>query len=283
MAGGGSGGGGNTTTVQKSDPWSGQQPYLTEIMGQAQGLYNNNALGFYPGQTYAPLSSESQTALQAQTNRAMSGSPVTNAMNTELSNTLSGQYLDASKNPFLMPMADTIRAQVQPAIDARFASAGRFNSGLGARAAAQGVTDALATQAYNNYNNERTNQMRAMMFAPQAAANDYQDIAKLQEVGNVREDLAQQGINEQMQRFTFENMEPWQRLGLYNQLVQGNYGGQTTGTQTMPRRSIGASVLGGGLAGGGLGYLGASALGAQNPWLYAAGGAGAGGLLGGLM
>lgn len=288
MSGGGSSGG-TTTTVQKSDPWAGQQPYLQGgpgipgVMPEAARLYQQNPLQFYPGQTFAPLSSETETALQAQTNRALTGSPVTGAMNTELQKTLSGGYLDAASNPYLMPMAENIRAQVQPAIDARFAAGGRGQSGLGARAVSQGVTDALATQAYNNYNNERTNQMRAMMFAPQAAMNDYQDIAKLQEVGNVREDLQQQQINEAMQRFQFDNMEPYQRLGLYNQLVQGNYGGQTTGSQTLPRRSVGTNVLGGGLAGGGLGYLASNSLGFSSPWTGAAYGAGGGALLGGLL
>lgn len=293
MSGGGSGGG-TSTTVQKSDPWSGQQPFLVGgesngqtvpgVMPEAANLYQNNPLGFYGGQTFAPLSTETEAALGLQTNRALSGSPVTNSMNAELSKTLGGEYLDASKNPYLMPMADQIRAKVQPAIDARFGAAGRSQSGLGARAVSQGVTDALATQAYQNYNNERTNQMRAMMFAPQAAMNDYQDIAKLQEVGNVREDLAQQGINENMQRFSFENMEPWQRLGLYNQLVQGNYGGQTTGSQTMPRRSVGSSVLGGGMMGAGAGYLAGNAFPGLglSPMQGALYGGGAGGLLGGM-
>tara|TARA_R110000868_G_scaffold104343_1_gene287376 strand:+ start:5419 stop:6306 length:888 start_codon:yes stop_codon:yes gene_type:complete len=293
MPSGGGSGGGSTNTVQKADPWAGQQPFLIGgqsneqtvpgVMPEAANLYQNNPLQFYPNQTFAPLSSETESALQAQTTRATDGSPVTGAMNDELSKTLSGGYLDANTNPYLMPMADNIRAQVQPAIDARFGASGRSQSGLGARAVSQGVTDALATQAYNNYNNERTNQMRAMMFAPQAAANDYQDIAKLQEVGNVREDFNQQQINDQMQRFQFANMEPYQRLGLYNQLIQGNYGGQTQTNQTAPRRSVGSNVLGGGIAGAGLGYLAGNsgALGLTGGQ-GALAGAGAGGLLGGL-
>ncbi len=287
MSGGGSGGG--TNTVQKSDPWSGQQPYLTGSGGnpglfpEAANLYSNNPLEFYPGQTYAGMAPETEMALSAQSNRAINGSPINAAAQGELTNTLSGQYLDASQNPYLMPMADNILAKVLPGINSRFAQSGRGVSGLGARAAAEGATDALGTQAFNNYNAERTRQMQAMMFAPEMANQDYTDFQKLQEVGNVREDLQQQGINEDMQRYQFQNMEPYQRLGLYNQLIQGNYGGQTTTAQTQPRRSIGAGAVGGAALGGAAGYAAQNALGFSSPWQSAALGAGAGGLAGGLL
>ena len=122
-----------------------------------------------------------------------------------------------------------------------------------------------------------------MMFAPQAANQDYFDIAKLSEVGGVKEDLSQQGINEAMQRFQFENMAPYEQLGLYNQLIQGTYGGTTTGTSTAPRRSLGSGMLGGAAAGAGVGFLGNQALdlGFNNSEAALYGGL-TGGLLGGL-
>ena len=92
MSGGGSGGG--TNTVQKSDPWSGQQPYLTGSGGnpglfpEAANLYSNNPLEFYPGQTYAGMAPETEMALAAQSNRAISGSPINAAAQGELTNTL---------------------------------------------------------------------------------------------------------------------------------------------------------------------------------------------------
>lgn len=44
-------GGGGTNTVQNSDPWSGAQPYLRDVMGRGF-TYANNPAGFYPGPTY---------------------------------------------------------------------------------------------------------------------------------------------------------------------------------------------------------------------------------------
>lgn len=46
----GAGGGGRQTQV--SEPWSGAQPYLTDVMGQAQQLYQTGGPQYYPGQTF---------------------------------------------------------------------------------------------------------------------------------------------------------------------------------------------------------------------------------------
>jgi len=64
------------TTVQKADPWSGQQPYLTEVFSEAKRLYQSGQLApeYYPGQTVAPQSDWTKQALQMQAERAAQGS-----------------------------------------------------------------------------------------------------------------------------------------------------------------------------------------------------------------
>jgi len=253
------GGGGQSTqrVIQEgnTDPWSGQQPHLRDVFSTAQGL-SGNPLSFFPGQTFAGLSGETEGALGLQTARALGGNAAQNAANTELTKTLSGNYL-SSGNPHFNAMADRIKASVLPAIDSRFAAGGRAGGGLHGRAIGEGMTDALGSLAYQNFDDERTRMMQGMAFAPTLAAADYTDIAKLGEVGGVREDLTQQGINEAMARHQFGEMEPWQRLGLYQNAIQGNYGGSTssTGTQFLPRRNLGSSLFGGALSGAGLGGM----------------------------
>lgn len=254
--GGSSGGGTQTTqTVQKADPWSGQQPHLRRVMDEAERLYGDAPLSFFPGQTFAPFSPETELALMGQTSRAITGSPVTESAKRELQSTLGGEYLDAG-NPHFDRMANRITAKVLPQIDARFAVGGGLGSGLHGRAVGEGLGDALGALAYQNYGDERQRMMQGMLFAPQMANQDYFDIAKLGEVGGALEDQAQRGINEAIARHEFGQQAPWQQLGLYNALVQGNYGGTTSATSTSqaPRGSIGQGMLGGGLAGAGLGY-----------------------------
>src|SRR5690606_177212 len=67
---GGGGGGGTQQVVQKSDPWAGQQPYLTEIFARAQQLASTPQT-YFPGQTFAGLAPETEAALQMQADRAM--------------------------------------------------------------------------------------------------------------------------------------------------------------------------------------------------------------------
>lgn len=275
-----SGGGGGSTTVQKADPWSGVQPYLTGQEGkpgvypEAANLYQNNPLQFYPGQTYADFSPETQLGLAGQANRALAGSPITTSMQNELQKTLEGQYLANN------PQYEQVAAKVLPQIDARFGASGRSDSALASRAASEGLTAGLA----DIYDKERNRQMQAMLFAPQAANQDYYDLAKLSEVGGVKEDLAQQKINEAMQRYQFNNRAPWDTLAMYQGALQGTYGPSNITSSTNQRRSLGSNLLGGGLAGAGLG-LGANQLfnlGLSNTTAGVGGGL-IGGLAGGLL
>lgn len=59
----GSGGGGQSTnTIQNSDPWSGAQPYLRDIMSQAQSQYRGGGPQYFPGQTYVAPNAQQQQA-----------------------------------------------------------------------------------------------------------------------------------------------------------------------------------------------------------------------------
>jgi hypothetical protein len=261
MSGGGSSGGGGTqTTVQKSDPWAGQQPFLQQVYGLAQGTYGSAPMNFFPGQTYANLAPETEQALQMQTQRAQQGSPLTGAAQNQLTSTLQGDYLSAG-NPYFSQMFDPVAGEVRSRIDSQFNRSGNYGSSAHMNAVASGLSNAASQLAYQNYQGERENQMKAGLLAPQIAQQDYFDASKLAEVGGVREDLSQQGINEQMARHDFYQMEPWQRLQLYNNLIQGNVGGTTTSETTAPRRSLGfGDILGGASSLGGLGLLAYSVL-----------------------
>jgi hypothetical protein len=49
-------GGSSTNTVQKADPWSGAQPYLTDIFARAKGIQESGGPQFFPGSTVADQS-----------------------------------------------------------------------------------------------------------------------------------------------------------------------------------------------------------------------------------
>ena len=69
------GGGGSQDQTTRTEPWSGQQPYLRDIFGQAQQLYGQGPQQYFPGQTVAPFSPQQQLAMDLQTQMALGGDP----------------------------------------------------------------------------------------------------------------------------------------------------------------------------------------------------------------
>lgn len=273
MASGG-GGGDTTTTVQKADPWEGQQPYLKEGFAEAKRLYNSTGPSYYPNSTVVPFSPETQTALDWQASRALNGSPIQQSATNQLTSTLNGDYLYGG--PGFNAAVDAATRKALPSINSAFESAGRTNSGLADVAKTQAISDSFA----NLYGQERENQMRSMLFAPQVANQDYQDIAALSNVGAQKEALAGNYLQDDMSRYDYNQNLPFSKLQNYMNTIQGNYGG-TTSTTSPLYRNQGAGILGGAMTGMSLasqlgGMTGISALGGPMGLI-------GGGLLGGLM
>lgn len=230
----GSGGGGQTqTTVQKAEPWSGQQAPLTRGFERAEELYKAPSPSFYPAPTYVPFSPQTETALNMQESRARFGSPLLGAAQNEVGRTVSGHYQDAG-NPAFGAMMDRVQNQVRPRLDAQFAGAGRgVGAGSGAgyqEAYARALADAAAPLSYQNYDKERDRQVQGALVAPQLAQEDYRDIGQLASAGQAREGLAQASLEDQIKRHNFEQARESAKLQEYMNLIQGNYGGQSTST-----------------------------------------------------
>lgn len=242
---------GTTTTVQQSDPWKKQQPYLEEIFAEAQRLYREPGPSYYPGQTVAGFSPETELALNAQAARAMAGSPYQQAAGRQVLDTLGGQYLSAG-NPYFSGMVGRLADEIRPRLDSQFASSGRYASGAHQEAAARALADASASLAYQNYADERAAMQQAMGLAPQLTHLDYADLAQLAAVGQTREQMQQALINDQIARYDFAQQLPYNKLAQYMGLIQGNYGGTTTSTAPYDR-DIGGSLLSGAQAGLALG------------------------------
>lgn len=267
--GGESSGGGGGTTVQKTEPWDSQKPHLDWIYNIARDNFTDkNPAQYYPDSTVVPFSPETETALQFQSQRALNGSPVQTAANQQLTDTLNGNYLYGGEG--FNAAVDAATRKIMPQIDSAFERAGRTGSGLAQQAKTQAISDSFASQ----YGQERENQLRSMLFAPQMLQQDYVDAAKLAEVGAQREGLQAENIQDSINRY-YGN-DPYARdlakLQDYLTFVNGNAGATTT-TTGASSSSGSRSPLGGILGGAMTGF---SATG--SPW-----GAAAGGLLGGFM
>lgn len=228
---------GTTTTVQQADPWSKQQPHLEEVFQEARRLYRQPGPYYYPGQTTAPFSPETELALTAQAARSISGSPYVAAAGQETLDTLGGNYLSAG-NPYFSAMTGRIANELRPRLDSQFSASGRYASGAHQEAAARALADAASSLAYQNYTDERANMQRAAAFVPQLAQMDYADIAQLAAVGQAREQMQQALINDQIARFNFAQQLPYNKLMQYSGLIQGSYGGTQTTTSPQERGGL---------------------------------------------
>lgn len=281
FGGGSSGGGsqpsGQTTTVQKSDPWAGQQPYLSDVFNQAQGLNQTFTPSYFPDSTVAPLDPLQQQAISAEAQRGADGSPVTTAAQNQVADTASGAYLDPNANPYFKSMSDNVLSQVVPGLESQFNQGNSLNNPGIARAVSQGATDSLGNLAGNIYETERGNQIKASALAPQTAGMDYQNIAAVSDAGSTQQAQTQAQLQDAISRFNFGQQVPYEKLAEYSNLVQGGYGGTSTLSQPY-YQNTGANALGGALGGGVLGSLIGPSLGVGSSG-GAAGGAGLGALL----
>jgi hypothetical protein len=261
---GGGGGGGTTVTRTELDPT--MRPYVQYGLSEAQRLYQQpGMMQYYPGQTYIGPSQQTQAALQAAQQRAMTGNPLVPAAQQELLGTIQGQYLGG--NPFFQgafaPAAQAAERQYQSSVNqalSNFSRAGRYGSGAmtGALNQAGGefgraLSGTAGQLAYANYADERAKQMAALQAAPQMASADYGDINRLLQLGQMSEAYQESALADAINRYNFEQQAPYSRLQSF---LSAAYGAPTGVQQTTPvyRNQLGQAV-GGALAGAGLGQM----------------------------
>lgn len=259
--------------TQNTAPWGPQQGYLQQGFAEAQNVLNKPHT-FFPGQTYAAFSPQTQQALNLTEQRALAGSPLMGSTNEQLLNTINGNNLFGG--PGYNEALQAAQNQILPGIQSRYAKGGRFGSGLGRAAEAQALGDVFAQQ----YGAERQNQMRAMGMAPQMAQNDYFDIGRLATVGEAKENQEQKGIDQAMAKHGFDENEQLERIRNFMALIQGNYGQQGLHNTQGFKGSKAGGLLGGAMGGAGLAQMIGGAAGGP---LGLGIGALTGGLLGGLF
>ncbi len=179
--------------------------------------------------------------------------------------TISGQYLNPQTNPWLSKtfemsakdVTDKYQQGIFPQIKSAAMGTGAYGGsrqgvaeGIASGKFAEELSD-LATKIYGPayeaerqrqeaaygmergfqegaYGAERGYQQAAMQFAPTLAEADYADISKMAAVGEEQQSMQQALIDDAIKRWEFSQLEPWQRLGMYSNLITGDVGGITT-------------------------------------------------------
>lgn len=253
------------TITTTSAPWSAQQPFLQNLFNRANTLYASGGPQYFSGSTVAPLSSMTQGGIDAMYNRGMQGSPVNQAAQNQVMQTAQGDFLGG--NQFLDGMYDRAASAVTrnfreaqvPGMNAVFASSGRTGSGLHANAYDMQQDnlgrslEGLASNLYGmDYANERQRMLQASALAPSLAEQDFRDSQAMLQAGSIQDGQNQAMLSDEVNRFNFNQMRPFDNLNRYASYIGGSYGQQGSQTSPLYENRAGQGV-GGALAGYGLG------------------------------
>lgn len=271
MSGGGSSPSGSTTTTQTSQPWSGQQPYLEQAFSAAQNLYNNNTPQYYPTSTVAPLNAEQTAGQNAEFNfGANGGNPAVGAATNYETALQNGAFLNPENNPAWQQVSNSVLSKTMPQLMSTFTQGNTMNSPGAAYAVSQGANDALGSIAGQNYQNTLGLMNTGAAFATPSLQNaQLQGISAMQDAGNQQQTQAQNELTDQVNRFNYNQMLPYNQLNAFEGAIQGNYGGTSTLNQPYYSNSMGnalSGALGGAMLGSqilpGVGTVGGGLLGA---------------------
>jgi hypothetical protein len=252
----GGGKGGSGTQTQKSEPWSGVQPYLKSGYATGQDLYMNNSPDYYPGQTYAntdPLQTEARTGLE-QYARGQMGQDV-NGLRQGFG-TLMGAA-DVNNNPYLYqaamgatrPIVDQLTEQILPSIRSGATNTGQY--GGSRQALAEGTAIGKATQAmgdmtsgmYSNaYQSGLGTLSNALGMAPQQMQMWQSPYSTLDTLGGQYQADQQKQIDAATKKWDYNEQLPYSQLSDWMNIL--NAGGGLGGTSKTSSSGGGSDAMG---------------------------------------
>lgn len=237
----GGGGGGTQTQTARAEIDPTLKPYVEYGLGEAKRLYEGTTPSFFPGQTFVSPSEATTRALGLAEQRALAGSPLTQAAQQETLATIQGRGI----NPFLAGAAEALYRPTTMAgqeairgLQSEASSRGRYGSGAMEQLAGKasyniglGLGDIQRQLMLQSSEAERARQMEATKNAPAMAAQDYADIQRLLTVGGAREQQSAAELQDAINRYNFEQNLPAMKLQNYANLIYGAPQGQVV-TQT---------------------------------------------------
>jgi len=209
MSFGGNSGGG---TESKVSPYKPAEGALNQIIAEAGNLYNTG------------VKASGYVAPSDQTTEGIANmEKMANAANTQIADTLAGNYL----NPFLSPMLQGSANQIATAINSEFSGAGRTpGSMMNQQQILSGITQEALPLAFDQYERERQRQLAIASGTP-----------GLTTVGSMLENIERE-----------KNTAPYNALTNYSNIINPIASGfPVSGSQTNPNRltsATGGAMLG---------------------------------------
>ena len=237
--------GGSKSTTTRTEPWAEQKPYLETGFKRAEDLYSGGKLtpDYFTGSTVAGFSTPQKTA-QTEALKYLSGPrPQAQQIGAEAVQLglLSGD-VDTTK---FNPVADAVRAQamsqltgkVLPGIRQQItqyqpggSTRGDIIQANAVAATQEDITNKIATAQFEAYKNAQDRQLGALGRYPSIMGAPLQQYDAMSAIGGQQRAMDQAGIDEAMQRYSYQSQLP--TIGLQNYLagISGDYGSGVTAT-----------------------------------------------------
>jgi hypothetical protein len=236
----GGGGGGNSQTTNELDP--NVVPYVRDALSQQQKLYREGAPEYYADQTYLDPNTQQQQAIDMMTANANVNNPMLQNATNLNNQMIQGDFLQ--NNPNFNAVMDTAGRKATDLYNTAtqgtmsdVSQAGRYGSNAHANLQAgnagklaQSLSDTAGQYAYQNYANERGNQINAMQNAGQIAQNQNIGANNLMNAGNIQAGFDQTALNADIARHDYGQNAQQQHLSNYTNAVWGAPSGSTSTT-----------------------------------------------------
>lgn len=290
-------GGGSQSQNVTNTPWSGVQPFLTDLFSQAQTQYQNaSATGPYMGPQFARPTPASLAGQQFQLGAAdaFAGSGAAGDLINLGQKTIQGDFLHPESNPYigsyidaaLRPVKEEFYENTLPQLSSAAISQGAYGgsrdgvlNGIAAGKFTDTLADTTSNILYNNYLQERQNQMAGGDLLTQGMGLQLLPGQIYQDIGQQQQQVDQQLIDEARYLTTAPTDYNSQLLSQYASLLQPGLGFGQSSSSGGSGGGIIPGAVGGGLTGGlaGYGLAGATGIAGLAPWV------GGGALIGGLL
>ena len=242
-------GGGTKVMTSETGPWAEQKPYLLAAFDKAKDLYNKGSPAYYPAETLAGFDPAQMAAQQATLGYAMGprAAAQQGAAEQSLIQGLSGQVDPNAYNPLANALQQQVmgnlKGNILPGLRDQLMTSGQqggssrndlIQNKAIANAVQSGMTKPLADMYTNAYNQAQQRAVQSGQLYPgmmNAPMSMYDSIAG---VGKDRRAMSQAAMDKAMQKYQYESTAPMQSLANYMNMIQGNYGGQTTQTTPGP-------------------------------------------------
>jgi hypothetical protein len=234
------GGGGSSQTSNELDP--NVVPYVKDALSKQQELYNQGAPEYYGGQTYLDPNSQQQQAMNMMTANANVNAPMLQNATNLNNQMIQGDFLQ--NNPNFDAVMNTagrkatdLYNNAMTNTNSQASMSGRYGSDAHAKMAsnnssnlAQSLADTAGQYSYQNYANERGNQINAMNNAGTIAGNQNIGAQNLMNAGNAQAGFDQTALNADIARHDYGQNAQQQHLSNYTQAVWGAPGGSRSTT-----------------------------------------------------